>query len=235
MRGKLLLNFSMKSYLVGHVDEIGFFRLDFFYEVKCLFKSLMRIVRLLTQRIDNKYVHILKETGGFIGESAHVGNVSHASHTIGEDGHLTVHYGKRNDLHATDFKGSARRQFVHDQTGYAGIEVLSKAIRQLMLQKVYGLGVSINIDIAKSAERAKVVYASRVVVVYVCKQQTVYGTEVDGNHLLAEVGSAIDENAFTGIEIDKCGTAQAFVARVRGCAYRTLATYLRNAGAGACT
>lgn len=104
MRRQLAFYFCMKSYLVAHMDEVGLLWLYLFYKSQSLLKSLMGIVMLMTQCIDHKDVYVFKETGGFIGETAHVGNVSHASHTVSEDGHFSVYHGERFYLYITNLK-----------------------------------------------------------------------------------------------------------------------------------
>ncbi len=197
----------MKSHVVTHVNEIGFPRLHLFNESQRFLKGLMGIVMLVTQRIDYKYVYILKETGGFIGKRTHVGNVSQTSHAISKDGHFPVHYSKRHNVHVANLKGRAGLHFIHYQTRHTRIEVFRETIGQLLTKKSCSRAVGKNVNIAKFAERTQVVYPPSMVVMDMRKQNAVQSSEIHGNHLLPEVGTAVDEDAFARLEIDKGGTA----------------------------
>ena len=128
MRRQLAFYFCMKSYLVTHMDEVGLLWLYLFYKSQSLLKSLMGIVVLMTQCIDHKKINIFKKTGGFIGKSAHIGDVSHASHAVSEDGHFSVYHGERFYHYITNLKGLAGNDLIHHQFWHAGIELSCETV-----------------------------------------------------------------------------------------------------------
>jgi len=94
-----------------------------------------------------------------------------------------------------------------------------------------GLGVDGKWDFA--AIRAEVVHAAYVVVMAVGDEQRVEVKVGGAEHLLPEIGSAVNQQA-DALRAHDGGAAQAFVARVVGGASGALAAYLRDAGGCAC-
>ncbi len=152
MRRELTLNFCMKSHLMAHVNEVCFFRLYLFNESQSLLERLVRVVVLMTQCVDHEKVQVIKKTGGFIGKTAHIGNVSHTSHSVTENGHFSMHHGERLYLYFANRKGLAGYDFVHHELWHTGIEIGCEAIRQLLMKKVRRLTVCEYLNVTKGAK-----------------------------------------------------------------------------------
>lgn len=103
------------------------------------------------------------------------------------------------------------------------------------MKKVCCRAVGKYLNVTKCAKGTQIVNSSRMVVMDMGKQNSIQSAEIHGNHLLPKVGTTIDENALTRVEIYQSGSAKAFVARVARCADCTLTAYLRNASACART
>ena len=77
-----------------------------------------------------------------------------------------------------------------------------------------GIGIEPDIYIAEPAEGAQVVYASRMVVVLVGDEHPVDAPIVHLQHLLVEVGAAVNEDALAAVRIHQRALTHALVVRV---------------------
>lgn len=94
--------------------------------------------------------------------------------------------------------------------------------------------LGIDVDVAKDAERTKIVKTTHMVIVLVGDEYCVQGTEIDRQHLLTEVGTAIDKDALA-MHIDDGRATQSPVARVAAGAHFAWAAYLWHSARCACS
>ena len=78
-----------------------------------------------------------------------------------------------------------------------GIAVLGEAVRQHLQHTLTGYRVGIDIDFAKLAVRADIVHTTHVVVMSMGNEDAVDTTKGLRHDLLAEVGTAVDEQSRT--------------------------------------
>jgi len=160
-----------------------------------LVEGLMGVVRLLAQGVDNEGVAAL-DIGYLLGvDGLHVGDVDQGTDAIAEDGQVVVHHLKGHDVEVADTEGLVAVNLVQLDGWHTGIAVLGKAIGQHLEHPPAGYGVGIDIDFAKLAVGTDVVHASHVVVVGMGDEDAVDAAEGLGHDLLAEIGSAVDEQA----------------------------------------
>jgi hypothetical protein len=81
--------------------------------------------------------------------------------------------------------------------GHTRVTLLNgkEAVGYALPEVVGAEGLGIHIDIAEDAVGAQVVESAHVVVVFVSNEYRIDGLEFGGEHLLSEVGSAVDEYA----------------------------------------
>ena len=151
-----------------------------------------------------------------------VGDVSQWADAEAQDGHLAMHDGDGLHLDALNHEGVGVVDGCAVEQGYARIRVLGEAVRQPLAQAVDDILTGIDREMVVEAIGTEVVDAADMVVVDVCQQEgidmVVGGTE----HLLAEVGAAVDEDAFAAIAHDGRG-AQTIVARISRATYFAIA------------
>ena len=135
------------------------------------------------------------------------------------------------DLNAFDFEGYARLDYVDVESGDSEIGMFDKAIGHAGADVVGNILTAVYGERFAVAVRPQVVEAAYMVVVYVGDKQSIEMWRAGGNHLLTEVGSAVDKYVFV-LNFNQGRGSQASVARVDRGAGLAFAPYLRDAGRG---
>ena len=105
-----------------------------------------------------------------------------------------VHHLDGHHLDIADAEGLMGPGHMQVETRHTWIEMLGEAVGHGGFQSVDGSLVGIDMDVAEDAERPQVVDAADVVVVDMGEQDAVETLEWQGEYLLAEIGSAVDEH-----------------------------------------
>ena len=135
------------------------------------------------------------------------------------------------DLNAFDVEGYARLDDVDVEGGDSEIGMFDKAIGHAGADVVGHIPAAVYGKRFAVAIWAQIVEAAYMVVVYVGDNQGIEMWSAGGNHLLTEVGSAVDKYVFV-LNFNQGRGSQAAVARVNRGAGFTFAPYLRDAGRG---
>ena len=130
-----------------------------------------------------------------------------------------MHHGEGHDVEVAYLEWGVGTDFVEIDGWHAGVFVLREAVRHVVPNVAVG---------------TQVVHAAYVVVVVVGDEYAVNLAERLCEDLLAEVGSAVDEQACGG-SLDKCRAAQPLVVRVDASTYVALATDDWYTATGACS
>ena len=201
----------MEAYVVAQVDEKRASGVDALGKRASLFGCLVGMVGSLeAQSVDYQRVGMTYIWQFAVGNGLHVGYVDQTRRTVvgttvavvgkfsecvAENGHLAVlHLNGRNNQVADDDL-PVRLCRMQLQQRHAGIQILGKAVRHGLPQTVSRGTVGIDIYFSEDAERAQVVYATDVVVVYVCQQYGIERLERQRHQLLSDVGTAVYEYA----------------------------------------
>lgn len=176
-----------------------------------------------------------------------VGDVGDAVLSVGgvysvpEYGQCRVHDAHGEDVYVVYVEWLEWLDDVYVVCGHSGVKVFGEAVWHACAQvvcdvlgAVYGewSGVAVS-ERGYVAVWSEVVDASDVVVVAVCNQQGVQRGRSGSQYLLAEVGTAVDEDVGAR-GFDECGCAESVVARVVRCAYGAVASDLGYSGGCPC-
>ncbi len=191
------------------------------------------VVRTEAEGVDDERLYACKGFDTFVVDALHVCDICQTAEAEGGDGQLVVHHADGHDRDVADAERLIVGYGVKMQARHAGIEMLGKDVWHRRVETVNSLTVGIDRDVAEGAEGAEVVKTPYMVVVDVRQQDTVDAPERLAQHLLADVGAAVYENACRG-RLDKGAAAVAVVARVKATADGAVASYNRHTAGCAC-
>ena len=109
------------------------------------------------------------------------------------DRKFAVHHLYGHDVKIANMQGVMRQDLMQSDGRHAWITMFCEAIGQHLEHGLLGLGICIDIDLAKLTIRADVIHASHVVVVGMGDQDAVYLTKRLREYLLAEVWATVYE------------------------------------------
>ncbi len=261
---KLRIYLIVESDVVAHVGEIDSLCVDFLREVYRLINHQMRVVlRLEAQGVDHKSVNALKERQFAVVDSLHVGDVGEIADAESADRQRAVIDRKYLNINISDGDNVVVIVCAGSDGWYARVFVFRKEIGQGAVHGIDNPFVAVDWNVAEDTERTEVVYAAAVVVVDVgnedginfaadgfrCNLGKVLGVveialdveltlETDvtemAQHLLAEVGTAVDEYA-SGVAFHHGSRTETTVFRVAAGAYGTGTTDNRNTARCSCS
>lgn len=193
--GQLCVDLFMQSDSVCAMDEEHLLRPYPFGEIDSVSEQLVRMVfGLLSERIDHEYFRTFEVRHFFLVDGLHVGDISQFSESEPQDGHFSMHHHERHDLDVAYANGHMRFQHMKRKKRYSRIEMLREAIGEVVLHTLSGILVGIDINRSELAERPDVVDSPYMVVVDMGEKHPVERFEVEGQHLLSEIRSTIDEH-----------------------------------------
>ena len=188
-------------------------------KVECLAHHEMRmVVGLKAQGVDHQRVYPFDVFHLFVPDGFHVGDVEQRADAEPQYGQFVVHHGYGHDVQFVDGQHAVRGDGVEVYARHARIKMLLKTIGHHLSQVAGGTVVGIDVDFAKRAEGAYVVHAAHMVVVGMGYKHTVDFSEGLLQHLLSEVGPAVDKHpCASGLHHSRCPRAP--VVPVAACAY----------------
>ena len=214
---------------VGYVGDSGF---HFGNDVEGLLERQVGVVFLESQGVDDQGVDSADEFQGGVGDCFCVGDVGEVAHFEANDGEAMVHDGQGHYVEVGNVEGFGG-YFGYVECGHAGVGGFGEAVGHAVAQVAGNVGSAVDGEsVAHCAVGPEVVNAANVVVVAVCNEQCFEHRGALGEHLLAEVGAAVNEDVFVFIGYHRRAT-QAFVVVVAAAAGRTVTHDLRYSGAGA--
>ena len=249
---------------MAHVGEIDCLGADFSREVYRLVNHQVSVVlRLESQGVDHKGVNALKERQFAVVDGLHVGDVGEVADAESADGQFAVIDRKDLDINISDGYGVVVLVCAGSNGWYARVFVFRKEIGQSAVHGIDNQLVAVDGNVAEDTERTEIVYAAAVVVVdmgnedginfaadgFRCNLGKVLGVveialdveltpETDSaemaQHLLAEVGTAVDEYACGGA-FHHGSRAESAVFRSAAGAYGTGTTDNRNTARCSCS
>lgn len=223
----------MSTNIVTAMDEPRLTGTDTLGKADGISKCLVGVMGLLAQGIDHQGVAPHDIRNLFLRNGLHIGNVSQRTDAIAQNGQVVMHHLERHDVKIANRERVMGMNLMQLYSGYTRIAVFGKAIGQHLQHAFTGNGIGIDVDFAKLTVRPDVVHAAYVVVVGVGDEYGVDFAEGLRQHLLAEVGSAVDKYARGG-GFHQCRTARALVVRVGALADGALASQNGNAAGCAC-
>lgn len=230
MRGEAALRLGVAFHVVAHVDEISIARLQTLGKGAGFFDGFVAVVRLVAQGTEHEDARTASIGHGLGRKGGDVRDIHQSANAETEYGQFAVHHGQGQHLRARNAAGLQGVQRVEFEVGDAGIFVFHKTVREAAAHIVGTIFISIYLHGIGPAEGAQVVDAAHVVVVLVREQHGIgaHGTG-QAQHLLAEVGAAVDEDSAALGGFYQCRGAQPLVARVGAGAYGAVAAYDGNA------
>ena len=171
------------------------------------------------QRIDHQGIHPFQERHLAWIDGFHIGDIRQWPDAIGEDRQLSMHDHEGCYFDIADRERLVWRHLMQQKFWYSRIMVFVETIRHGLAQRLGGVGVGEDIDIVEfgvvdGAEGSQVVDARHMVVVYVRDEHTIDFAERHPQHLLAEIGSAVYDDACVLRLYHRRG-AQSVVVRIR--------------------
>ena len=216
---------------VAHVDQEGAGTAQLFGEFYGFGNGLVRVVRGVAQAVHDERPDALQQGKLVRRQCLHVRDVGQRSYAEPENGQAAVHDAQRQNSGIADTELLARPDAVQADLGNARIFVFRKTVGDALLQMCGAEVFGIDIHIAEDAQGAEIVQSAYVVIVLVRDEYGVDGPEVKGEHLLAEVRSAVYQDAFPAVAFHQGRCPQPAVVQVVGGADGTGASHLRDAGA----
>lgn len=221
--GKPLFCLGMKSDVVREVCEKGAPHTQFARKSNGISDQLVGVVRSFpAQGVDHKRVDALQVGQLRVGNRLHVGDIGHRSDAESENRHLVVHDLYGNNLQIADVQRLMRRDGVEREMWHAGVEMTPKTVEHVVLEALAGIGIGKYIDRSEGAERAHIINPGHMVVMNVGDENAVYFTEREGENLLSEIGTAVNQNACV-FRFNQSGCAKPLVAWVAAVANRAVA------------
>ena len=159
----------------------------------CLVNGLMAVVRFLAQGIDNERLAAQHIRNFLFGDRLHISNIRQLPYAESTDRQIVVHHLEWNNVDVANTKRHMLLHLVQLNGRHARIAVFGKAVRQHLKQALTGYGVGIDINLTKLAVGADIVHTTHVVIVSVRNENAVDTTERQRHYLLAEIGTAVDE------------------------------------------
>ena len=230
VRGEAALRLGVAFHIVAHVYEIGFTRLQTLGKGAGLLNGFVAMVRLVAQGTKHEDARTAGIRLCFGRQSGDVRDIHQSADAETEYGQFAVHHGQGQHLRTRNAAGLQGEQRVQFEVGDAGIFVFHETIWYAPLDVVGAIAVGIDLHGIGPAEGPQVVDAAHVVVVLVREEHGIgaHGTG-QAQHLLAEVGAAVDEDSAAAGDFNQCRGAQALVARVGAGAYGAVAADDGNA------
>ena len=223
----------MKPRAVAHVDEERARAAQAPGKGHGLADALVRRMGLATQPVDHERLDARQVGQLLVGQRLHVGNVGQRPDAVAHDGQPAVHHAEGHHLYPADAERLVKTDAVQADLRYAGIFMRDEAVRNALLQMGGTIVLGINVDVAENAERPQVVQPAHVVVVFVREQNGVEPAKRQGQHLAAEIGAAVDEDAAAVVGFEQGRRALPAVARIGRRADGARAAHLGYARAGA--
>ena len=221
----------MQPCMVAHVDEICLTRphpMGYGYGIG---NRLMRAMGLGSEAVDDERVYPLQCLQSSLGSCQHIGDKAQPTDTVAQYGELAVHNLQRHHLDTAYGDWRQGLYSVKVEPRHTGIEHLTEEIGQALAKMGAGEVIGKDVDIAKPAEWAQVVNSARMVVVLMGEQHTVDMVEWNAQHLLTEVGTAINQDTRIA-HLHECRHTQPVVAWVIRGTHRAGASYLGHTGRG---
>ena len=217
---------------VAHVGEIGLAGGDAVDDVEGGIEVHVGVVWLVAEGVDNEQGDALQALYLVIADFFAVGDICQWANAESQDGHLAMHDGDGLDLDALNHEGVGVVDSSAVEQGYSGVWILGETIWQSLTKAIDYILTGIDGEMAVETIGTQVVDAADVVVMDVCQQQGINMVVGGTEHLLTEVGPAIDEDAFATISDNGRG-AQTIVTRVGRATYLAIAAQRWYARAGA--
>lgn len=228
------IDFSMTANVMTGVDEPSLTGSYPTGKGNGVIDGLMAVVWHFTEGIDDKHISTLKIREFSVVDGLHIGNVSKGTYAIAKDRQVVVHHFNRHDVEVANSKRLVLVNLVQLDGRHARIAVFCKTVWQHLEHALTGYGVGIDVDFAKLAVRPDIVHSAHVVVVGMGDEYAVNLTERLHHDLLAEVWTAVNEQA-RAVGLDECRTAQTLVVRVGAATCVALAADGRHATRCSCS
>ena len=232
--GQLCVDLFMQSDSVCAMDEERLLRPYPFGEFDSISEQLVRMMLfLLSERIDHEHFRTFEIRHFCLVDGLHVGNISQFSYSEPQNGHFAMHHHKRQDINVAYANGNMRFQYMKGEKRNPWIEMLREAIREVVLHTLSGILIGIDINRSELAERPDVVDSPHMVVVDMGEKHSVERFEVEGQYLLSEIRSTIDEHPCR-LGFEQSRTPKPMVMWVFASAHLTVAPDIGNASRSAC-
>ena len=215
----------MQAYFVGHMRDIGLARPDAADQRQRLREVEMRRMRSETQRIDRQHLRTAQFFGLGVLDGLEVRQVGQRPDAEARDleafGMVARH---GHDLHIADTERPCGVDFVQFDLRHAAVFVLREGIVEILahaLQRPRGGPDMDLVDgrrVIDEIESPHVVQTADMVLVLVSQQNGVEMPHARAEHLVAEIGSGVDDDAHAP-RLDHRRGAQTVVAPVRRRAY----------------
>ena len=216
---------------MAHVDQIGAGAAQLFGQFEGFGDGLVCVVRGVTQPVHDERPDALQQGQLVRRQCFHVRDIGYRSYAESENRQTAVHDAQRQDSGIADAELLVRPDAVQADLRDTGIFVLRKAVGDAFFQMCGTEVFGVDIHIAEDAQGAEVVQSAYVVVVLVCDKHGIDGLEVEREHLLPEIRSAVYQDALPAVALYQCRGPQPPVVRVIGGADGASASHLRDTGA----
>ena len=217
---------------VAHVGKVGLAGCDAADDVEGGVKMHVGVMRRVAQGIDDEHGDAVQTLNLVVCDFFAIGDVSQWADAESQDGHLAMHDGDGLHLDALNHEGVGVVDSSAVEQRYSGVWILSKTVWQSLTKAIDYILTGIDGEMAVETIGTQVVDAADVVVVDVRQQERIDMVVGGTEHLLAKVGTAIDEDAFATISDNGRG-AQTIVTRVGRATYLAIAAQRWYARAGA--
>lgn len=207
---KLSTNFGIEAHLVADMREIGFARSNSLHNLKSLRKTEMGEVLGLAERIDNKDVNTF-ELVELVGvDMVGVSDIAQTPYTIAQNGQSLVHGFDGNDRDAAKMQLLIACELMKSGFGQAWELVVVEYIMIISLDGNAGLMVAedIHLLVLYIVEGADIIDATNMIAVGMGDKNSIKMRDMLAEHLLAEVGTDINENIVAAVGFDKGRSAQ---------------------------
>ena len=228
-----MVDLLVKPYLMAHVSEVGMARLDATHCLHCLIHCPMGRVRIPAQRVKNQCINAFQFFPVIVGYSCAVGDVSKRTYAVAEDREFAVkdpdwHYLIVSDLNHVG-RGDAMQ--INGRNAWIAMhEDVVVVLDESLGNAVFGIGVE---RIAETVG-AKVVESGAMVEMDMCDEQGIELLDVGSQSLLAEVGTAVNEDVLVIVGLYEYAGAKSVVTWISRFAHRTLACWHWHTAACAC-
>ena len=216
---KEALHVSVQADVVTHVDEYGAGGRVTTDHRQRLVKREVGGVRLDAQGVDDEQRHSVKFFNLEVADALAVGDIRHVADAVAQDGDVVHHLDGR-DLDALAVERRAGLHGMQLKLRCPRITVLTEAVAQLMtFQCVEHVGRAVDWQrLFTECKRPEAVESSHVVVVDMGDEQRIEFGGTGAEHLVAEVGTAVDEDGLA-VMMHNGRLPQSLVAAVIGVAY----------------
>jgi len=233
--GQACLYLGMQPQLVADVREVSVLSAHFFGDLYGLGKGVVAYMLAMAQRIDDEGFAAADLVEFGRGNVVGIGDIGEVADAESEDLHLIVQGAYGYDIEAID-RERAAVDGVEIHLRNAGVGVFLEDIGEFATQRLLRGYRCIDLHslLLQVVVGPHIVEPGSMVFVPMREDNGIQMTHARAQHLVAEVGPGVDNNAgLRRMHIYR--RAQAVVARVGGGTYRTGATYERYAlgGAGA--